>query len=459
MAGLLDNTDSLAQEILSRWGQYGEWDSAGVNRAQELADLLRKQGVTSLGNVELKKSNVPFTEQERAALVAKIKDAQFGGPTQSATPDPMNWAADQKLLDAGGYEKSQLSVGGKDLGYLGNYNNDGSYGTGSSQYMDNIGGGDPGSNNLLAWSATGHGNTGWTVQTGPDGQPVVVPSWGSSSDADTARTIAKMAAVAGTLGYAGAAAAGAGAAGGAGAGSGLTAAQQAAFASPELMGGAFGTGAQLGTAEYAAMAGAGAGAGGGYVSPELMGGSFGPGSAQLGTAEYGAGGIGSAFGNPEAVGGSFGPGSEQLGTKGLVSGAGNGTWNGTDFTGPAAKAAGTGLLSGGVGDLAKLGITALGAYEGYKGNDPATTANTRTLDPRIDSRVFGDGGLMSNVDSWYQQNKSGQNEQMKKSQEWLRGMLSSPEAQQGLARMYGSSQGLLSQPVAGNPFLNWKVGG
>lgn len=110
-------------------------------------------------------------------------------------------------------------------------------------------------------------------------------------------------------------------------------------------------------------------------------------------------------------------------------------------------------------DLLKLGTIAAGAAAGAQEQPGETATNTRTLDPRIDPRVFGDGGLLSNADQWYQQNKSGQNDQMRQAQEWMRGLLSSPQATQGIAQMAQTGQGLLSAPIAGNPFLNWRMPG
>ncbi|MDQ5882454.1 MAG: hypothetical protein QG616_2286 [Pseudomonadota bacterium] len=405
MAGLLDDPiAALAAQIRAQYntgqGGSGSWDDAGYDRAMELAQLLAKQGITNLSDLALK--NTPYDD----ASAAEYNRVNATGADMNGYPISPGLSAED--LNAGGGRK-QLQIGDKAVGFLGDYNNDGTYGSNAGEFLQG-----KGDEALLGWSARGDGNTSYRVVTDPaTGKVSIAPGWNSSSDADTARKLAIAAAVIAGGAYGASAMGGAGA--GAGAGGGLT-------------------GVDAAMADYAASGG-GAGLFGG-------GGAAAGGIGTLGTLPEVPGQVASMstmgqFTMPELASAAYVPTMAELGA-----GAG-------------------GLLSGlgGAGALAKLGITALGAYEGYKGNDPASTTNVRTLDPRIDSRVFGDNGLLSNVDSWYQQNKSGQNETMKKAQDWTRGMLSSPEAQQGLARMYGSSQGLLSSPVAGNPFLNWKVGG
>jgi hypothetical protein len=112
-----------------------------------------------------------------------------------------------------------------------------------------------------------------------------------------------------------------------------------------------------------------------------------------------------------------------------------------------------GLLGNvGVGDIIK-GVGAIaGAVDGSKKKDNTAT-NVKTLDPRIDSRVFGAGGLLENADKWFNANKAtGQNETMVNAQNWMRGMLQHPGVQQGLMTMGGRGMNMMEQPVAGNPF-------
>ncbi|MDQ5947316.1 MAG: hypothetical protein QG619_2748, partial [Pseudomonadota bacterium] len=393
MAGLLDDPiAALAAQIRAQYntgqGGSGSWDDAGYDRAMELAQLLAKQGITNLSDLALK--NTPYDD----ASAAEYNRVNATGADMNGYPISPGLSAED--LNAGGGRK-QLQIGDKAVGFLGDYNNDGTYGSNAGEFLQG-----KGDEALLGWSARGDGNTSYRVVTDPaTGKVSIAPGWNSSSDADTARKLAIAAAVIAGGAYGASAMGGAGA--GAGAGGGLT-------------------GVDAAMADYAASGG-GAGLFGG-------GGAAAGGIGTLGTLPEVPGQVASMstmgqFTMPELASAAYVPTMAELGAGagGLLSAAGKG----------AGAASGAANALGEYGDLAKLGITALGAYEGYKGNDPATSTNVRTLDPRIDSRVFGEGGLMSNADSWYHATTSGQTEQMQKSQEWLRGMLSSPEAQQGLA--------------------------
>lgn len=442
MAGLLDDPiAALAAQIRAQYGGSGtgsgNWDDAGYDRAMELAQLLAKQGITNLSDLALK--TTPYDEASLQAL-----NAGRGGFDSNGNRTVPDLTLDEANA-AGG--RQQLQIGDKSVGFLGDYNNDGSYGSNASDFLQG-----KGDESLLGWSARGDGNTSYRVVTDPStGQVSIAPGWNSSSDADTARKLAIAAAVIAGGAYGASAMGGAGA----GAGTGLGAAEGAAFASPELVGGAFGTGAQLGTAEYAAMAGAGAGGAGGYVSPELVGGSFGPGSAQLGTAEYAAGGIGTLgntlpaapgqvaalepvgqFVAPSLAPASYVPTMAELG-------AGGGLLNGLSN------------LRG--ADVARAGVGLLGAVSGAQGTDP-----TSNKDPRLTNYLFENngGGLLGEIDRLYRSMPaSGQNATMQQAQQAQRGLINSPEVQAGLLGMGRSGVGLLGRPVAGNPFANAAVGG
>lgn len=147
----------LRDEILRRWGQYGEWDAAGVDRAQELADLLIQNGISSLD----------FTRAQDTSNQEWIDYLRQVQPERAA---------------AGLANLYNYSFGGKTLGFLGDVNNDGSFGKiGSSPQEDN----------LIGWSARGKGNVGFRVGTAPDGSLFIAPNWSSSSDMDEIRDIAK----------------------------------------------------------------------------------------------------------------------------------------------------------------------------------------------------------------------------------------------------------------------------
>lgn len=147
---------TLEEQIRSLWGQYGNWNASGVDRYKELANALRKAGVTDLSQLSFKDTPDAWTEYQ-------------GGNEYNNDPGV-----------AYGVTGRQLMVGDKPLGYLGNINLDNTIGGNESPYLQ---GGD-----LLTWSAVGEGDEGnvsYRVVPGPDGRPVVVPVAGTSSDKDT----------------------------------------------------------------------------------------------------------------------------------------------------------------------------------------------------------------------------------------------------------------------------------
>jgi len=192
MAGLpVSPRDALAAQIRAQYGTSGtgsgSWDDAGYDRAGELADLLIKAGVTDLGELSFQ---------------------DLRGQTWGAGMD------DQGNATAGEWSEGvlgrQLMIGDKAVGYLGDYNNDGTFGSKSQDTLKGIG-----DEALLGWSARGDGNTSYRVITDPNtGKLVIAPGWNSSSDAADFQKAAKF--------YALTAAAGAGitAAAGVGAGTG-----------------------------------------------------------------------------------------------------------------------------------------------------------------------------------------------------------------------------------------------
>ena len=142
------------------------------------------------------------------------------------------------------------------------------------------------------------------------------------------------------------------------------------------------------------------------------------------------------------------------GPKGSARGGGAATGLGSTGLGGGASAGG-GLLStlSGAADSPWLRTAAglYGAYEGSQEQPGPETAQQKQLDPRIDSRVFGQNGLLESADAQFQKNKAtGQNETMVQAQDWLRGLLTSPEMQQGLRSQYNASQGLFN--MGPNPF-------
>jgi hypothetical protein len=169
MAGLpVSPRDALAAQIRAQYGTSGtgsgSWDDAGYDRAGELADLLIKAGVTDLGELSFQ---------------------DLRGQTWGAGMD------DQGNATAGEWSEGvlgrQLMIGDKAVGYLGDYNNDGTFGSKSQDTLKGIG-----DEALLGWSARGDGNTSYRVITDPNtGKLVIAPGWNSSSDASDFQKAAK----------------------------------------------------------------------------------------------------------------------------------------------------------------------------------------------------------------------------------------------------------------------------
>ena len=145
---------NLEQQIREQWGQYGNWDIAGENRAKELADLLASQGVTSLEDISL----VPG----EAELVGY--NTIGAGDSSEGYQEPIY------------ANRNQFKVGDKTLGFLGDYNLDNTYGSKASQYLQE--------GDRVGWSARGEGNVSYNLKQDPQtGKYYIAPSWGTSSDA------------------------------------------------------------------------------------------------------------------------------------------------------------------------------------------------------------------------------------------------------------------------------------
>ena len=149
---------TLQDQIRQRWGQYGDWAAAGQDQVDALARLLQSNGVNNLDNFRLQARE--YTTPERQMRYGGDAEEVFTMPGESGTTfDAFN--------------------GDQQLGFLGDINSDGSY-TSRNRDVDGVGKLQGGSN-LLGWSSAGHGNTSFKVAKGPNGEPVVVPVWGSSS--------------------------------------------------------------------------------------------------------------------------------------------------------------------------------------------------------------------------------------------------------------------------------------
>lgn len=429
---------SVEQQILALWGNRGDWNQGGINRAAELARLFEANGITGL-------SQLGLGDVTRPRFVSR----QVGGGTgQDAAFE--NGVEDTQFR--------QLLSGDRKLGFLGNVNSDnGLSKVGEQDYI-----GDQGLGDLLGWSSAGHGNVSYILDTDPKtGQVYVRPQWGSSSDAGDAQDIAKGIATVLGAGYLGGAFGAEGAGGAAGA-AGMSPAEHAAFLEANMGAGAPGAG------WGSAAGGAGGGAG---LTPWAASDDFGlqfiNGAGDMGaeTGLYNGTSMANATGGltPAALEGTLGTpgygmagaaGGASLGISPLLNGAGSGL----PFEG-----ASPGLLdslkSMLPNNLGSLVAPLLGAVAGAQGGDPQTQTNQRKLDPRLDAVMFGQngqGGLLSRVVDFVNANPTGMNADMTAASNNQRALLNDPRVWGGLSNVYGQSQDLLNQGAARNPFANWR---
>lgn len=430
----------VEQQIRALWGNRGDWNQGGINRASELARLFEANGITDL-------SQLGLGDVTRPRFVSR----QVGGGTGQD-------AAFENGVEDTQYR--QLLSGDRKLGFLGDINNDNSLSkVGEQDYIGDVGLGD-----LLGWSSAGHGNVSYIAGKDPKtGQFYVWPQWGSSSDAGDAQDIAKGIATvlsAGALGgaFGGGSMFGEGAAAGAGAG-GMSGQELASFLEANMGAGAPGAG--WGSAA----------AGGGGLTPWAATDDFGlqfiNGAGDMGaeTGLYNGTSMANATGGltPAALEGTLGTpgygmagaaGGASLGISPLLNGAGSGL----PFEG-----ASPGLLdslkSMLPNNLGSVVAPLLGAVAGAQGGDPQTQTNQRKLDPRLDALMFGQngqGGLLSRVMDFVNNNPTGMNADMTAASNNQRALLNDPRVWGGLSNVYGQSQDLLNQGVARNPFANWR---
>lgn len=423
---------TLAEQIRALYGTRGDWNQGGIDRAQELADLLMKAGVTDVSQLKLLNN----MRQEMQSL-----GAESDGQT-TLVETPIN----------------QVQFGDRTLGFVGDYNNDNTFGNNASDYLQE--------GNVLGWSARGKGNVKYRVGTDAQGNNYLTPEWGSSSDMADVRNILKVAAIAAGMHYGlpmlggetAAAAAGAGeaaAAGGGllgGGGSALTPAaieaglgtagygyNASAAASGMFNPATIGAGAGLTFGPTAASTLAGAGSGASTLTPAAI-------EAGIGTPGYGFNASAAASGmfDPATIGAgaglAFGPAAA-----GTLAGAGSGALT---------SAAGAGAAGG----LLKAALPIAGAVlGGTSGGKTATATTTKDMDPRLANYVYGPdgtGGLLGSATKLFndQMATGGLNELQRQGIDMQKNYLMNPAYAQGYTNMMNVGQGLLSGGVAGNPF-------
>lgn len=179
---------TLEEQILSLWGRLGNWNHGGIDRAAELASLLRNAGVTTLNQIAV-------TPAQFAPIEGEFRQLDQEGPTQFVPTQPQTvFDTDAQGRPTGLTAPASWSMGGQSLGFLGNVNNDGTVGSNARADL-----GPAGENPLVGWSARGKGHMGYRLVRQPDGSSAIVPEWGSSSDAGDIQDAIKGAAMVGSV--------------------------------------------------------------------------------------------------------------------------------------------------------------------------------------------------------------------------------------------------------------------
>jgi hypothetical protein len=154
---------------------------------------------------------------------------------------------------------------------------------------------------------------------------------------------------------------------------------------------------------------------------------------------------------------------------GAGGGAGGFSAMGVEGIGPAMAAetlGGTGMpswlstLGGGIKDFGgALGLSpgqllggGLGLLSGLDASKDQTQTSRQMMDPRMGALLYGQGGLLPQAQQWFQQNQQ-PNQMIMQGAQQMAQHYSSPEYAQGFNRLRDTGMGLLSKPMAGNPFL------
>jgi hypothetical protein len=153
------NWQPLAQQISEQWQGFGiNPEIKGINRANELAQILSNYGISDLSKIGIKQT--PYEE---------MRGQNIGGESGEYIEE----------LYKG--NRGQLTYGDQTFGRLGGFGSKGGQEFAAPQeYLTKAGDG----RYNLAYSAAGKGWTDYDVVVRPDGTPVIVPRWGSSSDID-----------------------------------------------------------------------------------------------------------------------------------------------------------------------------------------------------------------------------------------------------------------------------------
>ena len=100
--------------------------------------------------------------------------------------------------------------------------------------------------------------------------------------------------------------------------------------------------------------------------------------------------------------------------------------------------------------------TIIGGLMGSEGSSQSQTQQN-TIDPRMAKYIYGEngtGGLLSEANKWYENNKTGLNSQMLQGLNTQWNVLNNPETMGTYKQMQNIGSSLMSAPVMGNPFAN-----
>lgn len=448
--------EALREAILARWGQTGDWNASGVDRAAELAQLFASKGITDLSQLGLAKRD--------KSVEAYLADAMGLGTTDPTATDVDPFA---KVPISG----NVLTYGGQDLGYF-NPSKD-------ILFPELLAKTDKGDNEF-AWSAAGKGNVGYTAGLAPDGSLMITPTWGSSSDKGEIMDALKgtafvlgaglgIPAAANALGLTGAASAGEGFAalgadqvGALSGGLGEAAPYIASSADKAAMFGDLAYGAGMTGAETAAFDAALAAAGaGGAAAPYVM-------TSADKAALFGLEGYGTGMTGAQTLG--YDTLLNLTGSKVLADTFGSALGNVMDFlpsmpsmpsdlSAPSLGKTVLDTLAGNADWIAPVVGGIAGAVEGGK---PNTATSQSKMDPRMDSYVYGSGfgdpkSVTGAAYNLWQANPSGMNDTMRQALEMQKQTLLDPNMAGSYAQMRNAGMGLLGQGVAPNPFTSGQI--
>jgi len=112
-----------------------------------------------------------------------------------------------------------------------------------------------------------------------------------------------------------------------------------------------------------------------------------------------------------------------------------------------------GLLPTNALDALKAAGLIGGAYLGSQTQPGDTITQQSKTDPRVDPYIYGDQGVLKSAQDWFLANKSGVNPTMQQGWDTRLGLLTNPATMSGLQGLQKNAMGLLSNPIASNPWI------